>query len=58
MSAPWHLTAAKMDAAWDEREARLAEVEAERDKILRLWLDDADPAECGYAADSGDGRNE
>lgn len=36
----------------DETLARLAEVEAERDKILRLWLDDADPAECGYAADS------
>ena len=42
----------------DETLARLAEVEAERDKILRLWLDDADPAECGYAADSASGEGE
>ena len=53
MSAPWHLTAAEMDAAWDEREARLAE--AERDaalgRIAMRFVDragdycDVDPAE-------------
>ena len=26
----------------------ISTLRAERDKILRLWLEDADPSECGY----------
>lgn len=58
MSAPWHLTAAEMDAAWDEREARLAEAERDRDmwhaRAISLFWNPGEVTTCAAVRTDAD----